>query len=280
MPAILMDGKTLAARLKQSVKEDVETLSQKPGIAVILVGENPATRVYVDGKTRDCRQCGIYSEEYALQESTTQAEVVDLIRTLNDREDIDGIMVQMPLPPHMNDKEVLRAIRPDKDLDCVHPYNLGQLMLGQEGFLPCTPAGVMRLLEEYGIDPEGKHCIVVGRSSIVGKPLSMLMVEKNATVTISHTRTQDLHQKCKQADILVTAAGQIGLITGDMIKEGAVVVDVAINRNDQGELCGDVVYEDAAKKASYITPIPGGVGPMTRAMLMQNALYAARKHGK
>lgn len=280
MPAILMDGKSLAASIKQNIKEEVAKLEKKPGIAVILVGENPATRVYVDGKTRDCRQCGIYSEEYALLAESTQAEVVELIEELNQRDDIDGIMVQMPLPPHMNDKEVLRAIRPDKDLDCVHPYNLGQLMLGQEGFQPCTPAGVMRLLEEYGIDPEGKHCVVVGRSSIVGKPLSMLMVQKNATVTISHTRTQDLHQKCSQADILVTAAGQIGLITGEMIQDGAVVVDVAINRDENGRLCGDVVYEEAVDKASYLTPIPGGVGPMTRAMLMQNALYAARQHGK
>ena len=280
MPAILMDGKALAARIKQTVKEDVEKLTRKPGLAVILVGENPATRVYVDGKTRDCRQCGIYSEEYALLETATQEEVIELIQALNEREDIDGIMVQMPLPEHMDDKAVLRAIRPDKDLDCVHPFNLGQLMLGQEGFQPCTPAGVMRLLDEYGIDPDGKHCLVVGRSSIVGKPLSMLMVEKNATVTITHTRTQDLSQKCRQADILVTAAGQVGLITGDMIREGAVVVDVAINRNERGELCGDVVYEEAVEKASYITPIPGGVGPMTRAMLMKNALYAAKKHGK
>lgn len=280
MPAILMDGKALASRIKQTVKEDVEKLTRKPGLAVILVGENPATRVYVDGKTRDCRQCGIYSEEYALLETATQEEVIELIQALNEREDIDGIMVQMPLPEHMDDKAVLRAIRPDKDLDCVHPFNLGQLMLGQEGFQPCTPAGVMRLLDEYGIDPDGKHCLVVGRSSIVGKPLSMLMVEKNATVTITHTRTQDLSQKCRQADILVTAAGQVGLITGDMIREGAVVVDVAINRNERGELCGDVVYEEAVEKASYITPIPGGVGPMTRAMLMKNALYAAKKHGK
>lgn len=280
MSAKVMDGKTLASTIKSKVKQEVEQLTQKPGIAVILVGENPATRVYVDGKTRDCRQCGIYSEEYALLEDTTQEEVIELIEELNRRDDIDGIMVQMPLPEHMNDKEVLRAIRPDKDLDCVHPYNLGQLMLGQEGFLPCTPAGVMRLLEEYGIDPDGKHCIVVGRSSIVGKPLAMLMVQKNATVTISHTHTQGLREKCSQADILVTAAGQIGLITGDMIREGAVVVDVAINRNEEGKLCGDVVYEEAVDKASYITPIPGGVGPMTRAMLMQNALLAAKLHGK
>lgn len=280
MSAVLMDGKTLAKKIKEEVRCEVEKLSSKPGMAVILVGENPATRVYVDGKTRDCRQCGIYSEEYAMPVESTQQEVIELIQVLNDREDIDGIMVQMPLPEHMDAQEVLRAVRPDKDLDCVHPYNLGQLMLGEEAFYPCTPAGVMRLLDEYGIDPDGKTCVVVGRSSIVGKPLAMLMVQRNATVTISHTRTQDLKDKCRRADILVTAAGQVGLITGDMIKEGAVVVDVAINRNEKGDLCGDVVYEEGVKKASYITPIPGGVGPMTRAMLMQNALTAARIHGK
>lgn len=280
MAAILMDGKTLAKQIKERVRREVEQLERKPGIAVILVGENPATRVYVDGKTRDCRQCGIYSEEYALLDSSTQEEVIELIETLNDRDDIDGIMVQMPLPEHMDAQAVLRAVRPDKDLDCVHPYNLGQLMLGQKGFLPCTPAGVMRLLDEYGIDPEGKSCVVVGRSSIVGKPLAMLMVQRNATVTISHTHTHNLKAKCRRADILVTAAGQVGLITGDMIKEDAVVVDVAINRNEKGELCGDVVYEEGLERASYITPIPGGVGPMTRAMLMENALEAAKLHGK
>ncbi len=280
MPAILMDGKGLAKRIKEQVRLEVEKLERKPGMAVILVGENPATRVYVDGKTRDCRQCGIYSEEYALLESSTQEEVIELIETLNDRDDIDGIMVQMPLPAHMDAQAVLRAVRPDKDLDCVHPYNLGQLMLGQDAFLPCTPAGIMRLLDEYGIDPEGKSCVVVGRSSIVGKPLAMLMVQRNATVTISHTHTHNLKAKCRRADILITAAGQVGLITGDMIKEDAVVVDVAINRNEKGELCGDVVFEEGVERASYITPIPGGVGPMTRAMLMDNALRAARLHGK
>lgn len=280
MSAILMDGKSLAKEIKERVRREVECMERKPGLAVILVGENPATRVYVDGKTRDCRQCGIYSEEYALLESSTQEEVIELISFLNGREDIDGIMVQMPLPDHMDAQAVLRAVRPDKDLDCVHPYNLGQLMLGQDGFQPCTPAGVMRLLDEYGVDAEGKSCVVVGRSSIVGKPLAMLMVQRNATVTISHTHTHNLKAKCRRADILVTAAGQVGLITGDMIKEGAVVVDVAINRNEKGELCGDVVYEQGVERASYITPIPGGVGPMTRAMLMENALKAARMHGK
>lgn len=280
MPAVVMDGKALAAKVKEQVRLQVEPMAQKPGLAVILVGDNPASRVYVNGKKKDCGECGIYSEEYALPEETTQEELLELIGALNDRADIDGILVQLPLPGHLNEKEVLLAIRSDKDVDCFHPFNVGQLMIGEEGFQPCTPAGVMRMLEEYGIDPAGKNCVIVGRSNIVGKPQAMLMVKKNATVTICHTKTRDLKAECLRADILVAAAGRVGLITGDMIREGAVVVDVAMNRNDQGKLCGDVVYNEAAEKASYITPVPGGVGPMTRAMLMENTLYAARCHGK
>ena len=280
MAAIVMDGKALAAKVKEGVRQQVDQMEQKPGLAVILVGDNPASRVYVNGKKKDCGECGIYSEEYALLADTTQEELLELIGVLNERADVDGILVQLPLPKHLNEKEVLLAIRPDKDVDCFHPFNVGQLMIGEEGFQPCTPAGVMRMLEEYGIDPTGKHCVIVGRSNIVGKPQAMLMVQKNATVTICHTKTRDLKAECLRADILVAAAGRTGLITGDMVKEGAVVVDVAMNRNDQGKLCGDVVYDQAAEKASYITPVPGGVGPMTRAMLMENTLYAARKHGK
>ena len=188
--------------------------------------------------------------------------------------------MQLPLPKHLNEKEVLLAIRPDKDVDCFHPFNVGQLMIGENGFQPCTPAGVMRMLKEYGIDPAGKHCVIVGRSNIVGKPQAMLMLRENATVTICHTKTPDLKAECLRADILVAAAGRVGLITGDMVKEGAVVIDVAMNRNEAGKLCGDVDYAAAAERASYITPVPGGVGPMTRAMLMENTLYAARSHGK
>ena len=211
---------------------------------------------------------------------TTQQELLELVETLNGREDIDGILVQLPLPRHLNEKEVLLAIRPDKDVDCFHPFNVGQLMIGEQGFQPCTPAGVMRMLKEYGIDPAGKHCVIVGRSNIVGKPQAMLMLRENATVTVCHTKTPDLKAECLRADILVAAAGRVGLITGDMVKEGAVVVDVAMNRNEAGKLCGDVVFEEAAQRASYITPVPGGVGPMTRAMLMENTLYAAKQHGK
>lgn len=280
MAAIVMDGKALAEKVKEEVRRQVEKLDRKPGLAVVLVGDDPASRVYVNGKKRDCAQCGMYSEEYALPAQTRQAELLELIDTLNGREDIDGILVQLPLPKHFNEREVLLAIRPDKDVDCFHPFNVGQMMIGKTGFQPCTPAGVMRMLEEYGIDPAGKHCVIVGRSNIVGKPQAMLMLRKNATVTVCHTRTHDLKAECLRADILVAAAGRAGLITGDMIKEGAVVIDVAMNRDGQGKLCGDVDYAAAAAKASHITPVPGGVGPMTRAMLMESTLLAARMHGK
>lgn len=280
MAAIHMDGKALAAKVKEEVAAQVAGMERKPGLAVVLVGDNPASRVYVNGKKKDCAECGIYSEEYAIPAETTQQELLELVETLNGREDIDGILVQLPLPKHLNEKEVLLAIRPDKDVDCFHPFNVGQLMIGEQGFQPCTPAGVMRMLKEYGIDPAGKHCVIVGRSNIVGKPQAMLMLRENATVTVCHTKTPDLKAECLRADILVVAAGRVGLITGDMVKEGAVVVDVAMNRNEAGKLCGDVVFEEAAQRASYITPVPGGVGPMTRAMLMENTLYAAKQHGK
>ena len=211
---------------------------------------------------------------------TTQEELLGLIEMLNQREDIDGLLVQFPLPEHLDGKAVELAIRPDKDVDCVHPANMGYLVMGEETLWPCTPAGVMRLLAEYKIDPSGKRCVVVGRSNIVGKPQAMLMLWGDATVTVCHTKTPDLAAECRQADILISAAGHMGLITGDMIKPGAVVVDVAVNRNEAGKLCGDVVFEEALEKVSYITPVPGGVGPVTRAMLMENTLRAARRHGK
>ena len=280
MSAVIMDGKALAAKIKDHVREQVEKMDRKPGLAVVLVGENPASKVYVNGKKKDCSQCGIYSEEYVLPGETTQEELLDLIGVLNQREDIDGLLVQFPLPEHLDGKAVELAIRPDKDVDCVHPANMGYLMMGEETLWPCTPAGVMRLLTEYEIDPSGKRCVVVGRSNIVGKPQAMLMLWGDATVTVCHTKTPDLAEECRQADILVSAAGHTGLITGDMIKPGAVVVDVAVNRNEAGKLCGDVVFEEALEKVSYITPVPGGVGPVTRAMLMENTLRAARRHGK
>ena len=280
MSAVIMDGKALAAKIKDHVREQVEKMDRKPGLAVVLVGENPASKVYVNGKKKDCSQCGIYSEEYVLPGETTQEELLDLIGVLNQREDIDGLLVQFPLPGHLDGKAVELAIRPDKDVDCVHPANMGYLMMGEETLWPCTPAGVMLLLAEYGIDPTGKRCVLVGRSNIVGKPQAMLMLWGDATVTVCHTKTPDLTAECRQADILVSAAGHRGLITPDMVKDGAVVIDVAVNRDEQGKLCGDTVYDPVAEKASYITPVPGGVGPVTRAMLMENTLRAARRHGK
>lgn len=280
MAAVAMDGKALAAQLKEEIRQQVEEMPVKPGLAVVLVGEDPASRVYVRGRKKDCTLCGIYSEEYILPQETSQEELLDLIDLLNGREDIDGILVQFPLPDHLDGKAVQLAIRPDKDVDCVHPANMGYLVLGEESLRPCTPSGVMRLLSEYGIDPTGKHCVVVGRSNIVGKPQAMMMLWEDATVTVCHTKTVDLAGECRRADILITAAGQLGLITGDMVKEGAVVIDIAVNRDEQGQLCGDTVYDQVVEKASYITPVPGGVGPVTRAMLMENTFLAAKRHGK
>ena len=278
--AIVIDGKALAAKVKGEVGAEVSAMTAKPGLAVILVGDDPASRVYVNGKKRDCAECGIYSEEYALSAGTSRRELLDLIGELNGRADIDGILVQLPLPRPEDEREVLLAIRPDKDVDGFHPENVGRLVTGEPGFRPCTPAGVMRMLDEYGIDPEGRHCVVLGRSNIVGKPQALMMLARSATVTVCHSRTPDLARYCREADILVSAVGRTGLVTGDMVKEGAVVIDVAMNRDADGRLCGDVDYEAAARKASHITPVPGGVGPMTRAMLMVNTLQAARLHGK
>ncbi|MEG0764661.1 MAG: bifunctional methylenetetrahydrofolate dehydrogenase/methenyltetrahydrofolate cyclohydrolase FolD [Pseudoflavonifractor sp.] len=280
MAATIIDGKALAAKCKGKIQCEVEALHSKPGLAVIIVGDNPASRVYVTSKERDCAECGIYSEEYALLESTKQEELLALIAQLNGQANIDGILVQLPLPKGFDEKVVIEAIAPDKDVDCFHPYNVGRLMTGETGFLPCTPAGVMEMLDEYGIDPKGKHCVIVGRSNIVGKPQAMLMLRRDATVTICHSKTPDLGAVTRTADILVAAVGKCGLITADMVKPGAVVIDVAMNHNAEGKLCGDVCFPEVADKASYITPVPGGVGPMTRVMLLQNTLTAARAHGK
>lgn len=272
-----LDGKALAAKIKGRVRREAESLPRRPGLAVVLVGNDPASRVYVTSKRRDCEECGFYSEEYALLEETTQEELLELIGTLNGREDIDGILVQLPLPGHLDEKAVIEAIDPGKDVDGFHPVNAGNLLIGRPGFLPCTPAGVMELLEEYGIDPAGKRAVVVGRSNIVGKPMALLLLRKDATVTLCHSRTPDLGEYCRQADILVAAVGRRGLITADMVKEGAVVVDVAMNRDENGKLCGDVDFGAVGAKAAYLTPVPGGVGPMTRAALMENTLLAAKR---
>lgn len=280
MSAVLMDGKGLSARIKGRVRAEVDLMVQKPGLAMVLVGDNPAAQVYESGKRKDCQQCGIYYETYRLPEDVDQHELVDTVQMLNQREEIDGILIQFPLPEHLDDRAVQLAIRPDKDVDCVNPSNVGDMILGVKSFLPCTPAGVMRLLEEYKINPAGKRCTMVGRSNIVGKPQAVMLMLMDGTVTICHTKTPDLAAECRGADILITAAGHAGLITAGMVKEGAVVVDIAINRDGNGKLCGDVLFDEVAAKASYITPVPGGVGPVTRAMLMENTLDAARRHRK
>ena len=280
MAPVIMDGKKLAQQIKDEVRQRVEAMSSRPGLAMVIVGDDPAGQVYESGKKKDCQQCGIYCDTFRLPREISREELAGLIEFLNRRDNIDGILVQFPLPEHLSARAVQLAVRPDKDVDCVNPVNMGDLMLGVDAFRPCTPAGVMRLLEEYGVDPAGKRCVMVGRSNIVGKPQAMLMLLGNATVTICHTWTPDLAAECRRADILITAAGRAGLITGDMVKEGAVVVDIAINRDARGRLRGDVDFDQVARKASYITPVPGGVGPVTRAMLLENTLKAALRHGK
>lgn len=278
MVAVKMDGAALARQIKETLAEEVKGLPRRPGLAVIIVGDDPASRVYVNSKRKDCTECGFYSEEYALLSSTSQEELLGLIEALNERPDIDGILVQLPLPEGLDEEAILRAIRPDKDVDSFHPYNVGQLTLGSPTFAPCTPAGVMELLHAYGIDPAGKRCVVLGRSNIVGKPMALLLLRENGTVTVCHSQTPNMARLTCEADILISAVGKVGLVTADMIKEGAVVIDVAMNRNELGKLCGDVKYDEVAEKASYITPVPGGVGPMTRAMLMRNTFTAAKSH--
>ena len=276
--AVRIDGKALAAKVKARAAEGAKDLPRKPGLAVILVGDDQASRVYVTGKEKDCAECGFLSFEYKLPTETTQEELLALIARLNGDEAVDGILVQLPLPKHLDEDRVLNAIHPEKDVDCFHPFNVGRLVIGVPVFLPCTPAGVMEMLREYDIPVAGKHCVVLGRSNIVGKPMGTLLLQQSGTVTTCHSRTPDLAAFTRQADILVSAVGRVGLVTADMVKEGAVVIDVAMNRNAEGKLCGDVDYASVEPKAAYITPVPGGVGPMTRAMLMENLLTAARRH--
>ena len=276
MAATIIDGKALAAKLKENVSMEAQTLPRKPGLAVVLVGDDPASRVYVTSKRKDCEECGFYSEEYALPASTAQKELLDLVDGLNGREDIDGILVQLPLPKGLDEKEVLLAIDPAKDVDCFHPFNVGKLVIGEPVFQPCTPGGVMEMLKEYGIDPAGKRCVVLGRSNIVGKPMGMLLLHANGTVVTCHSKTPDMAELAASADILVSAVGKTGLVTGDMVKEGAVVIDVGIHRNEAGKLCGDVDFDSVSPHTSAITPVPGGVGPMTIAMLMHNVVEGSR----
>lgn len=278
--AVIIDGREMAKKEKIRIAAEVAAMEEKPGLAVILVGDNPASRLYVNNKKKDCAECGIRSEEYSMPASTTEEELLALLDQLNKKEEIDGVLVQLPLPAGISEEKVIAAIDPSKDVDAFHPFNVGRITTGNPVFLPCTPAGIMRLLDDYGIDPEGKKCVVVGRSNIVGKPMGLLLLERNGTVTTCHSHTPHLSKFTKEADILVAAAGQRGLITGEMVKEGAVVIDVAMNRDENGKFCGDAVFSEVEPKASYITPVPGGVGPMTRVMLLQNTLTAAKMRKK
>lgn len=276
--AKLLMGKEVSARIKAELKTEVENLKKEginPGLAVIIVGEDPASQVYVRNKERACEECGIYSEKYALPAETTQEELLKLIDELNNKSSISGILVQLPVPKHIDEKTIINAIAPNKDVDAFHPVNVGKIMVGNYDFVPCTPAGVMELIKESGIDVSGKECVIVGRNNIVGKPQAMLLLHQNGTVTICHSKTKNLAEKTKNADILIAAVGIPNFIKGDMIKEGAVVIDVGINRLENKKLCGDVEFESAEKVAGAITPVPGGVGPMTIAMLMKNTVKAA-----
>lgn len=277
--ANLLDGKAAAARVKAEVTNEVESLKTKGKsvtLAVVIVGDDPASRVYVNNKKKDCAQVGIISEEYAMPADTKQEELVDLIKKLNARSDINGILVQLPLPKPLDEKAVINTIAVEKDVDAFHPVNVGRIMIGDFDFLPCTPAGVMELINGAGISVEGKNCVVIGRSNIVGKPMAMLLLHKNGTVTICHSRTKGLAEITSKADILVAAVGRANFVTADMVNDGAVVIDVGMDRSPDGKLCGDVDFENVSKKASYITPVPGGVGPMTRAMLLKNTIKAAK----
>ena len=274
-----IDGKAVSAAVRAQVAKEVEALAAEGvgvTLAVVIVGDDPASRVYVNNKKKACAECGIRSEEYALPTETTQEELMRLVGELNARADVNGILVQLPLPRHLDEKQVIEAIDPQKDVDAFHPSNVGRIMIGDYHFLPCTPAGVMELIHSTGVQVEGADCVVIGRSNIVGKPMAMLMMHENATVTICHSRTRDLAQICRRADILIAAVGKAGFVTADMVKEGAVVIDVGMNRNADGKLCGDVDFAAVEPKASYITPVPGGVGPMTIAMLMKNTVMAAK----
>lgn len=278
MSAKILSGKEVSARIKAELKEEADKLKAQgimPGLAVVIVGDDPASRVYVNNKKKACEELGILSEEYALSADTSEEELLALIDRLNADSKISGILVQLPLPKGLDEEKVINRINPKKDVDAFHPVNVGKIMIGNYDFVPCTPAGVMELIAESGIDISGKECVIVGRSNIVGKPMSMLLLHQNGTVTVCHSRTRDLKEVTKRADILVVAVGRPEFITGDMIKEGAVVIDVGINRLENKKLVGDVEFESAEKVASAITPVPGGVGPMTIAMLMKNTLKAA-----
>ena len=277
--AEIIDGKAISREVRAAVASEVTELKNHgitPGLAVVLVGSDPASRVYVTNKEKDCASVGIYSEEYALPETTGQEELLLLVRRLNGKKEINGILVQLPLPKGLDAGTVIETIAPEKDVDAFHPVNVGRIMIGDYHFVPCTPAGILEMLHHESISPEGKRCVVVGRSNIVGKPMAMLLLHENGTVTVCHSKTRNLKEICSQADILVAAVGKPKFITADMVKPGAVVVDVGMDRDENGKLCGDVDFANVERVASRITPVPGGVGPMTRAMLLRNTVTAAK----
>lgn len=275
----IIDGKAVSTAVKEEIKSETAKLKEKGitvGLAVILVGDDPASKIYVANKKKACEDLGFVSEEYLLPENTKTSELLELINVLNNEKSINGILCQLPLPKQIDEQTVINAISPLKDADAFHPSNVGKIMIGNYDFVPCTPAGIMEMLKYYNIEISGKNCVVIGRSNIVGKPMSMLLLHQNGTVTTCHSRTKDLSKYTREADILVSAVGKANFVTADMVKDGAVVIDVGMNR-ENGKLCGDVVFDEVSKKASFITPVPGGVGPMTIAMLMKNTLTAAKK---
>lgn len=278
--AQIISGKVVSAQVREELKAQTQEMIEKhgirPGLAVIIVGDDPASKVYVNNKEKGCAEVGYYSEVYRLPAETTQDELLALVKKLNCDDKIHGILCQLPLPKHLDENAVILAIDPEKDVDAFHPVNVGRIMIGDYSFLPCTPAGVMRLIESTGVDITGKECVVIGRSNIVGKPQAMLLLHKNATVTICHSRTKDLASVTRRADILVVAIGKADFVTGDMVKDGAIVIDVGMNRRVDGKLTGDVDFASVEPKASYITPVPGGVGPMTISMLLTNTMTAAK----
>jgi len=282
--AKIIDGKLVSAKMKEEIKLEIENMKkngkQIPGLAVVIVGDDPASKVYVKNKKKDCEEVGVYSEEYALPENTTEKDLLELVQKLNAKKDIHGILVQSPLPKHIDENTIIENISPQKDVDAFHPENVGRITLGRYNFVPCTPMGVMELLKYYDIDPCGKECVVVGRSNIVGKPQALMLLQANGTVTVCHSKTVNLGEITKRADILIVAMRQRQFIKAGMVKEGAVVIDVGMNKKDDGKLCGDVDFDEVEKIASYITPVPGGVGPMTRTMLLKNTLTAAKSQNQ
>ncbi len=278
--AIILDGKMTSQKVRERIKSEVDALpkdARRPGLAVVIVGDDPASHVYVQNKKKGCEEVGFLSREYALPESTTEEELIALVEKLNTDDEIDGILVQLPLPRHLDEKRVIEKIDSSKDVDAFSYHNVGRITVGDYDFLPCTPAGVMELLREYNIEVSGKRAVVVGRSNIVGKPQALLLLQENATVTVTHSKTQNLPEVTREADILVVAIGKAKFVTADMVKDGAVVIDVGMDRDENGKLCGDVDFEGVREKASYITPVPGGVGPMTITELLKNTLTSYKR---